>query len=36
MVVGKVWNGYEVLGWVRRAWDLDGGPRVDVKGSGIM
>ena len=32
MVVGKVWNGYEVLGWVRRAWDLGGGPRMGVKG----
>ena len=36
MVVGKVWIGYEVLGWMRRAWDLGGWPRVDVKGSGIV
>ena len=32
MVVGKVWDGYEVLGWVRKAWDLGGGLSVCVKG----
>ena len=36
MVVGKVWIGYEALRWVRRAWDLGGGLRVDVKGEGIV
>ena len=36
MVVRNVWIGYEVLGWLRRAWDLGGGPRVDVKGLGIV
>ena len=38
MVVGKVWivyeilDGYEVLGWLRKAWDLGGGHRVGLKG----
>ena len=31
-VVGKVWDGYEVLGWLRRVWEWDGGLRVGVKG----
>ena len=29
---GREGLGYEVLGWVRRAWDLGGGPRVGAKG----
>ena len=36
MVEGKVWDGYEVLGWVRKAWDLSGGLRAGVKGYGIV
>ena len=32
MVVRKVRDRYEVLGWVRRARDLGGRPRMGVKG----
>ena len=35
-VVGKVWDGYEVLGWLRRVWEWDGGLRVGVKGQRIV
>ena len=35
-MVWKVWDGFEGLGWVRRAWDWCGGPRVVVKGEVIV
>ena len=35
-MVWKVWDGYEGPGWVRKAWDWGGGPRVVVKGQVIV
>ena len=35
-MVGRVWDGHEGLGWLRRVWDWGGGLTVGVKGQGIV